>query len=182
MSDSVSSSGSSTPNLSAIMTPESSEHQPTGKEGSSNGTALEKTTRKGSFAKPKLVPIEAKQQLALTNVNKEHMEKGRVKVEVYRQYIEAASQVGFASFLLATVLQQAASVLASLTLRDWGEHNRETGSNTGRFKFLLVYGLFSLLSVAFGGASALLVWVYCGLRSARRLHDEVAFIFAFMKI
>lgn len=76
-------------------------------------------------------------------------------------------------FLLTTVLQQAASVLASLTLRSWGEHNREVGSNRGMMKYLIIYGLFSLSSTILGGISAILMWVYCALRSARRLHDGV---------
>lgn len=96
-----------------------------------------------------------------------------MKIEVYKQYIQAASKAGFAFFLFATVSQQAASVLATLTLRYWGEHNREVGDNSGMFKYLLVYGLFSLSSSLLGALSAIAMWVFCALRSSRRLHDAV---------
>jgi len=59
-------------------------------------------------------------------------------------------------------------------LRSWGEHNRELGDNSGMFHYLLGYGFFSLLSTILGGLSAVIMWVFCGLRGARRLHDSVS--------
>lgn len=92
---------------------------------------------------------------------------------MYLQYVEAASKIGFALFVLATVLSQLVSVAANNTLRAWGEHNREVGSNRGIGKYLLGYGLFSLSSTLLGAAAAILIWVFCSIRSARRLHDSV---------
>lgn len=109
------------------------------------------------------------------NVNtKEHIEQGRVKTEVYLSYLAAASRVGFLFFVLCTVLAQIVNVAANNTLRAWGEHNREAGSNKGVGKYLVGYGVFSLASTLFGAAAAILIWVYCSLRSARRLHDSVS--------
>lgn len=54
-----------------------------------------------------------------------------------------------------TMASQALSLAANFTLKLWGEANRESGGNDGQFKYLLGYGLFSLLSiagVAIGGA------------------------------
>ena len=96
-----------------------------------------------------------------------------MKMDVYKQYVYAASKIGFILFLFTTVAQQATSIFATLTLRYWGEHNRELGNNSGMFKYLLVYGLFSLSSSIFGAISAIIMWVYCALRSARHLHDSV---------
>lgn len=104
---------------------------------------------------------------------KEHIEQGRVKRDVYVQYIAAASKVGFALFVGATVLSQLVSVAANNTLRAWGEHNREAGSNDGVGRYLVEYGALSLSSTIFSAAAAIIIWVFCSIRSARRLHDQM---------
>ncbi|KAF9457511.1 multidrug resistance-associated ABC transporter [Collybia nuda] len=137
-----------------------------------HATALsEKLRHRASFAKAKIAQPTPSRAISSTGLSKEHSERGQVKKHVYRQYIEAASKAGFSFFLLTTVLQQAASVFANLTLRSWGEHNREMGANRGVMKYLVIYGLFSFSATILGGASAVLMWVLCALRSARRLHD-----------
>jgi ATP-binding cassette subfamily C (CFTR/MRP) protein 1 len=130
----------------------------------------EKLQRRESFQKARifLAPSSNGRSAGLT---KEHQEQGSVKMEVYQQY--AASKVGFILYLFTVAGQQATSVLGTLTLRYWGEHNQELGNNSNMFKYLLVYGLFSLSSSIFGGISAIIMWVYCALRSARYLHDSV---------
>ncbi|KAG6889968.1 hypothetical protein C0992_003448 [Termitomyces sp. T32_za158] len=131
----------------------------------------EKLRHRTSFAKARIAKPGPTREAESTGLSKEHQEQGRVKVHVYKQYIEAASKAGFSFFLLTTILQQAASVLANFTLRDWGEHNREAGSNKGMFQYLLIYGIFSFSSTLLGGLSSVLIWVLCALRSAKRLHD-----------
>ena len=128
--------------------------------------------RKESFQKARIfvAPSSDGRSGGLT---KEHQERGSVKFEVYKQYIQAASKVGFILYLLTISGQQAASVLGTLTLRYWGEHNQEVGDNSSMFTYLLVYGLFSLSSSILGGVAAIIMWVYCALRSARHLHDNV---------
>ena len=133
----------------------------------------EKFRHRESFHKARVIPAIST-HVPSKGLSKEHQEQGRVKVDVYKRYIQAASKAGFAFFLFATIAQQAASVMATLTLRYWGEHNLENGSNSGMFMYLLVYGLFSLSSSLLGAVSAITLWVYCGLRSAKRLHDSVS--------
>ncbi|KAG6837154.1 hypothetical protein H0H93_013744 [Arthromyces matolae] len=137
------------------------------------GTLREKLRHRSSFAKARLAQPRPAREAESTTLSKEHHEQGRVKVRVYQQYIEAASKAGFFFFLLTTVLQQAVSVLANFTLRDWGEHNRKTGTNEGMIRYLALYGIFSLSSTFLGGISSVLIWVLCALRSARRLHDAM---------
>lgn len=71
------------------------------------------------------------------------------------------------------MIAQIVSVAANNTLRAWGEHNREEGSNAGVGKFLLGYGLFSLSSTVLGAFAAIVIWVFCSIRSAKKLHDSV---------
>ncbi|PFH45503.1 hypothetical protein AMATHDRAFT_82867 [Amanita thiersii Skay4041] len=133
----------------------------------------EKTWQSVNYRKAKLAKLPALRESASLGLIKEHQEHGQVKLRVYKEYIKAASRIGFSLFTVATVAQQAASVLASLTLRYWGEHNREAGNNSGMFWYLLVYGLLSLLSTILGGLNAVMMWVFCALRSAQRLHDSM---------
>ncbi|RDX54318.1 metal resistance protein YCF1 [Lentinus brumalis] len=104
---------------------------------------------------------------------KEHSEQGRVKREVYFRYLEAASKAGFISFVVATILQQIANLLGNNMLREWGNHNSEVSGNEGSGIYLLGYGLLSLSSTVLGAIAALLIWVLCSVRSARRLHDSM---------
>lgn len=67
------------------------------------------------------------------------------------------------------------SVAANNTLRAWGEHNREAGSNRGVGRYLAEYGAFSLASTLLGAAAAILIWVFCSIRSSRRLHDQMLY-------
>jgi ATP-binding cassette subfamily C (CFTR/MRP) protein 1 len=132
----------------------------------------EKLHRRASFTKAKIAQ-DGRLQVHSVGLSKEHQERGQVKMHVYKQYILSASLAGFTFFLMATVAQQAMSVFATLTLRYWGEHNQMNGDNSGMFKYLLAYGLFSLSSSILGAISATLLWVYCTLRSAQHLHDSV---------
>ena len=132
----------------------------------------EKLQRKGSFEKAR-ISVAPSSNVRSAGLTKEHQEQGSVKMEVYKQYIYAASKTGFMLYLITIAGQQAASVLGTLTLRYWGEHNQELGNNSSMFNYLLVYGLFSLSSSMLGGISAIIMWVYCALRSARHLHDSV---------
>ena len=80
------------------------------------------------FPKAAVVGLRMKE---LEGDKKEHSEQGRVKSDVYIEYVRAASRTGFANFLVASVLQQAAAVLGNVVLRTWGEeHNRELGRNS----------------------------------------------------
>lgn len=137
------------------------------------GSISEKITRKQSFGKAVLVDLPMLRPSEEGGMSKEHSEQGKVKRDVYTQYIQAASTAGFILFLFATVLQQASSVLGNVVLREWGEHNRSEGGNSGTGRYLLGYGMCSLASVALGGVSAVLMLLYVALRSARRLHDQV---------
>lgn len=134
----------------------------------------EKLQRRKSFTKAVLLETLPARTPSEDGPTKEHIEQGRVKHDVYMQYVEAASKIGFALFVLTTILAQVVNVAANNTLRSWGEHNREAGSNKGVGRYLLPYGLFSLSSTVFGAIAAILIWVFCSLRSAKRLHDSVS--------
>ncbi|KAJ7043446.1 P-loop containing nucleoside triphosphate hydrolase protein [Mycena alexandri] len=133
----------------------------------------EKLRHRTSYPKAVLAPPKPVRAANSAGLSQEHREQGRVKRRVYVQYLEAASKAGFVVYLAATFGQQAMTLLGNLALRSWGEHNRERGDNSGMFRYLLIYGLFSLSSTILGGISSVVMWVLCSLRSSRRLHDSM---------
>lgn len=170
-----SSSGTSTPYITSGSLTPSEDVKSADQPDHYIAVLSEKLPRKRSFTKARLAASVTGRISSSTGLTKEHIEHGRVKLNVYLQYIESASKVGSGLFLLATALQQAASVCATLVLRDWGEHNREAGANTEVMKYLIIYGLFSFSSTILGGVSAIIIWVYCALRSAKRLHEGMLY-------
>jgi len=173
----ASSSGTSTPftTRSGTVTPEESEG--TVIDEKSSGSFTEKLSRL-ACPPPKLAAPPPTRAAASTGLSKEHQEQGQVKRTVYMEYIKAASKTGFAFFLISIIAQQALSVLSNLVLRSWGEANQRSGENTGVGKYLIYYGLISLASALAGGLSAVILWVYCSLRSAKKLHDSVSTTFS----
>ncbi|KAF8844780.1 P-loop containing nucleoside triphosphate hydrolase protein [Paxillus ammoniavirescens] len=160
---------------SGIATPVTSENDIQSTLLADIDSATEKVVvRRESFCKAVIAAPPPLRQAPSTGLSKEHSEQGRVKKEVYYQYLRAASKTGFFFFVLVTVVQQVVSVLATLMLRVWGERNREARGNAGlRDPYLLGYGFFNLMTIVLGAAAALLIWVFCSLRSSKYLHDSM---------
>ncbi|KIK17829.1 hypothetical protein PISMIDRAFT_110603 [Pisolithus microcarpus 441] len=169
-----SSSGTTTPHVSGFATPALSEgDDPTG-IAETEAVTEKVIVRRQSYTRALVAPLPSVREASSTGLSKEHTEQGRVKKAVYLQYMQAASKTGFAFLVLAIALQQVVSVLSTYMLRLWGEHNRELGKNLGlRDRYLLGYGLANLASIGLGAASALILWVYCTLRSSKYLHDSM---------
>jgi ABC-type multidrug transport system fused ATPase/permease subunit len=77
------------------------------------------------------------------------------------------------SVVATSILQQVLVLLSNLTLRTWAERNADYGNNRGAFYLVLLYGLWCLLGTLAGLTSSILIWVLCGLKSARKLHDSM---------
>ncbi|KAG1795561.1 uncharacterized protein BJ212DRAFT_1526346 [Suillus subaureus] len=91
----------------------------------------EKVLCRESFKKAILTTPPKLCNASSDGIMKEHSEQGHIKMEVYLQYLHAASRKGFLFFVLAMVLQQVVSVTLTMMLRLWGEHNRKMGTNIG---------------------------------------------------
>ena len=177
-SSSGATSGAQTPartSGSGVSTPTSSDSKTPALLIDEVDSAAEKIVRRPSFTKAIVAPLPPVREATNTGLTKEHSEQGRVKREVYYQYLSAASKVGFCFFVLTIVLGQVMSVMSTLMLRLWGESNRVAGHNTGlRDPNLLGYGVFCLLSILATAIGGLLIWVLCSLRSSKYLHDAVS--------
>ncbi|KAJ7224438.1 multidrug resistance-associated ABC transporter [Mycena pura] len=170
-----SSSGSSTPFVTSGTATPIEDSANIGDDKSPDGAAMlsEKLRHRTSFPKAVFAPPKPVRAANSAGLSQEHRETGRVKQRVYLEYIAAASKSGFVIYLFCAASQQVAGLLGNLTLRAWGEHNALMGDNSGMLKYLLIYGLFSLGSTVLGGISNVIMWVYCSLRSSKRLHDSM---------
>ncbi|KAJ7918968.1 multidrug resistance-associated ABC transporter [Mycena leptocephala] len=172
----TSSSGTSTPFITRSGSATPNEDPTIGVSDKSSdyaGALSEKLRHRTSYPKAVLAPPKPVRAANSVGLSQEHREQGRVKGRVYVQYIEAASKIGFVVYLLATVAQQAMTLFSNLALRSWGERNRETGNNSSMFKYLMIYGLFSLSATLLGCLSYVIMWILCSLRSSKRLHDSM---------
>lgn len=165
------SSGASTPFITSG--PATPQIEAFGDKGDELSAHVSEKLRQATISKATLAAPPPVRSSESTDLSKEHSEKGQVKTHVYTEYIKAASRIGFIFFMLAIIGQQAASVAATLSLRQWGEHNREAGGNTNIWWFLGIYGILSLTQTLLGGTASLMMQVFCSLRSARKLHDSV---------
>ncbi|KAI6037805.1 P-loop containing nucleoside triphosphate hydrolase protein [Pisolithus marmoratus] len=169
-----SSSGTTTPHVSGFATPAVSEGDDPIVLAETEVVTEKVIVRRQSYSRALVAPLPSVREASSTGLSKEHSEQGRVKKEVYLQYLQAASKTGFFFLVLAITLQQVVSVLSTYMLRLWGEHNRELGRNLGlRDPYLLGYGFANLASISLGAAAALILWVYCTLRSSKYLHDSM---------
>jgi ABC-type multidrug transport system fused ATPase/permease subunit len=62
---------------------------------------------------------------------------------------------------------------ANYVLKSWAQHNEEAGHNTDTGKYLALYGLAIAVSGLLSFFAAVILWVWCVVRSARYLHDKV---------
>ena len=132
-----------------------------------------KLVRRKSYGKPAVVDVLPTRTVS-DGLSKEHIEQGRVQMSVYKEYLDAASRSGFMAFVMVYMLQQVTTLLGTNTLRSWGEHNLNEGSNRDAGRYLLGYGLLSLLSTILGAVGPIIMWVHCSIRSSRLLHDSVS--------
>ncbi|CCA66783.1 probable YCF1-Vacuolar ABC transporter responsible for vacuolar sequestration of glutathione-S-conjugates [Serendipita indica DSM 11827] len=104
---------------------------------------------------------------------REHRERGKVKMEVYKQYITAGGIGAFFLLAMITALGQAVNIGSTYILKSWAEHNRRAGRNADTNTYLALYGaavfLSSLLSLMVG----ILLSVIIIIRSTKYMHDRV---------
>lgn len=104
---------------------------------------------------------------------KEHRERGRVKTDVYKQYVLSGGVGAFILLAVLTVIGQAVTIGSTYILKLWAEHNRKAGRNSDTETYLALYGSAVFLSSLVALATSLLLAVVIVIRSARYMHDRV---------
>ncbi|KAJ3097766.1 hypothetical protein HDU96_000252, partial [Phlyctochytrium bullatum] len=114
-----------------------------------------------------------------TLIKKEESAKGSVKASVYLAYAQACSVQNVALYMLAAVISQVLSLCQNLYLATWAKSNDQSqeiqaksDSNEALFR-LSIYGLLGLIYAGSVIFQTIFAWVYCGIRSARKLHNQM---------
>ncbi|WWD18144.1 hypothetical protein CI109_102593 [Kwoniella shandongensis] len=127
--------------------------------------------RRSSVVSIRQAKREAIRDLRESAKPKEHSEKGSVKRDVYKEYINAASKTGFAIFLLAMMAAQGLGITSNFVLRSWAGKNTEAGGNTKVSTYLLIYGITGLSGSLLNVLSFATLRLVCALKASRHLHD-----------
>ncbi|KAG8965978.1 hypothetical protein FRC03_012713 [Tulasnella sp. 419] len=175
-----SSLGNDSREASGTATPTVFDPSPEEDNSSTMGKMLEfEKNRRKSHRQPSLVPIEqlktsTEQEIHRKSVvtEKEKSEQGKVKRDVYIEYIKAGSILGGISYGFAVILQQVFTIFSNLALKDWGENNRSAHPRPHSV-YLARFAAFIAASSFFSVAAYILLLVTLAVRSARNLHQRM---------
>ncbi|KAJ3220874.1 hypothetical protein HK099_003938 [Clydaea vesicula] len=117
---------------------------------------------------------------------KEEGAKGSVSWSVYKSYAESCSFRSVVLYLIILFLTQASSVFQNVFLADWAHSNDkikkkisisyEDNDNGMSDEVIWRLGVYGLLGIVFSVSTVLqtiFIWVYCGMRSAKVLHQQM---------
>lgn len=107
-------------------------------------------------------------------VNKEHREVGKVKWEIYWEYVRSCGVKNVLIFLAFAIISMFMSVMSSVWLKHWSEVNTKFGVNPHAGWYLAVYLALGLLSAASTLVQTVVLWVFCTIRGSRYLHAAMA--------
>ncbi|KAJ2805337.1 hypothetical protein H4R20_002130, partial [Coemansia guatemalensis] len=122
----------------------------------------------------------SEEEIGRTTTN-EVSQKGKVKMNVYRSYIEACGVRNIVLFFTVLVLATIADTGANLWLKHWASENDKAGKmrfvpqNAAEFAFyyLIVYGSLGLLYTLISTVKSLIMWTMCSIQASRKIHDEM---------
>lgn len=109
-----------------------------------------------------------------TTTAAETSEKGKVKWSVYIEYAKACNLWGVLTYMVALVASQTLYVGANLWLKEWSEMNSEHGTNPQVGRYLGIYFAFGISAAALTVLQNLILWIFCAIAAARKLHDRMA--------
>ncbi|TPX44411.1 hypothetical protein SeLEV6574_g04522 [Synchytrium endobioticum] len=134
------------------------------KSGAANGTVVTEDVNS-------TVVNKFDQNNNCTLVQKEESAKGSVSWDVYWTYARSCSLEAVMLFLLMSVGTQALSVGMNVYLADWTRANDATGGMLDGGKRLGIYGALGFAGALTVLGQAVFVTIFCGMRSARKLHS-----------
>jgi ABC-type multidrug transport system fused ATPase/permease subunit len=110
-------------------------------------------------------------------ISTEDLAQGSVSWSVYSTYAKACSYSSVIIFLLISVTSQALSVSQNVYLSQWAAFNDKIQDqpevNPNLFIWLGFYGLLGLCYSTSVVIQVIYIWVFCGIRSARLLHNQM---------
>lgn len=95
--------------------------------------------------------------------NKEFVEQGKVKWDVYMEYAKTSNLVAVAFYLLTLLGGQTAQIGGSVWLKNWAETNEEQAGNPNVGKYIGIYFAFGIGSAALVVIQTLILWIFCSI-------------------
>lgn len=109
-----------------------------------------------------------------TRTVKEHSEQGKVKWDVYGEYAKMSDPLAVCVYLFALLAAQCAQIGGNIWLKNWADHNGETGSNDDVGKYIGIYFAFGIGSSSLTVCQTLILWIFCSIEASRKLHERMA--------
>ncbi|KAI8898763.1 P-loop containing nucleoside triphosphate hydrolase protein [Globomyces pollinis-pini] len=107
-------------------------------------------------------------------ITKEESAKGKVDLAVYKTYAQSCGTLSVIIFIGIAMTSQCLSVTQNILLSEWAKYNDHHPNNTDSvLPWLGAYGGIGLCYSAGVFIQVLYAWVYCGIRSARVLHNDL---------
>ncbi|KAK6098443.1 hypothetical protein MT418_002471 [Batrachochytrium dendrobatidis] len=113
-------------------------------------------------------------------ISTEDSAKGSVNLSVYLAYAKSCNMYAVAAFLMLAILSQGLSVFQNVYLSWWANVNDRAESlmmimqdRGDVFAWLVGYGAIGLVSSISVVGQVIFVWVFCGIRAARVLHEQM---------
>ncbi|KAI6713934.1 hypothetical protein JHW43_003484 [Diplocarpon mali] len=107
--------------------------------------------------------------------NKEFLEQGKVKWDVYTEYAKTSNLFAVAIYGLMLVGGQTAQIGGNVWLKRWADMNGARGSNPDVGRYIGVYFAFGIGGALLVVVQTLILWIFCSIEASRKLHERMAF-------
>lgn len=131
------------------------------------------TLRRASIASFAHVRIEDDDPSRRTKLQKEHVEQGKVKWDVYREYAKSCNPIAVAFFFIFMILASSFSVSSGFWLKHWSEKNSEAGSNKNVGFYLGIYFAICISTSMSSVLYTLILMIGCSIQAAKKLHHRM---------
>lgn len=131
------------------------------------------TLRRASVASFKRMHVDDEEHNRRTKMTKEHIEQGKVKWDVYKEYARACNPVSVFFVFFFMVLASICSVSSGFWLKHWSEENTRTGSNAHLGRYLGVYFAICISASLSSVAYTLVLMIGCSIQAATTLHRRM---------
>lgn len=129
-------------------------------------------------AKPKQGQnLDAVEETPVSLRTKKTVEKqalGSVKLNVYKEYIDASSRTGSIVWFISIVTSCSFSVASNYWLKNWAEQNSNSGNNEDAIRYIGIYALLGFGSSLFILIRSALLWTYLSINASRNIHDRMS--------
>ncbi|CAG8502871.1 1064_t:CDS:10 [Rhizophagus irregularis] len=102
-------------------------------------------------------------------ITKEEMAKGSVSWQVYSSYLKSCGVVTITFWIITLVISQGIQVATNVFLKYWSSEE----SNERILLYFVIYGLLGLLFSLMVIFQTIVLWVFCAIRAARKLHHQM---------